>query len=307
MKKTVFVEPGSSLLRDPLSKNISQLLTDSSRIAIAGVPWDWSVSGRPGARFAPSRIRRHLYGLSTHTPGFKPLECPVTDKGDVKIDPGNAEETKARIRDAATLLFSTYEYTVMLGGDHSITGPILEGLYTATDGARIGLLFLDAHYDLRTVSEGTTSGAWLWETWTRLRDRLVVALAGVADYSNPPYLQGRAVEMGMREIPARSLWRGPEAAYEAIDWLAESGAEVFYISVDMDHIDQAYAPGVNAPTPLGVPPWVSYEILTYAHRRLRVKGIDFAEVNPLVDHGEATSRLAARLVAHAINMHCQAR
>ncbi|MET1128104.1 MAG: arginase family protein, partial [Thermoproteota archaeon] len=115
------------------------------------------------------------------------------------------------------------------------------------------------------------------------------------------YLGERAAKLGVHVVPAWRIAReGVEAAGEAVEHLLESGAEEYYISVDVDHVAEAWAPGVNAPSPLGLDPRESAAILLEASRRLRPRGIDVVEVSPPYDVGDATSRLAAALLLYAI-------
>jgi agmatinase len=293
--------PGYRLLRDPRDERISPVA--GGVVALVGVPWDWSVTGRPGSREAPSSIRRELYGLTGHAPGTGlDLRCPITDLGDIAVAPGDHRVTGDRVRRVAERVFSEYRLAVFLGGDHSITLNLASGLLSVAGS--IGILVMDAHYDLRSVGEGFTSGSWLWDLYTRHRGGVAcAAVIGVSDYRNPAYLAERARELGVRVVTRRAVERGVEEALEAVDVLAGCGAEAYYLSIDMDHLDQAHAPGVNSPTALGMDPRDSVEILIYAADRLRPRGVDVVEVVPLVDQGNATSRLAAEMLAHVISAH----
>ncbi|MEB3851950.1 MAG: arginase family protein [Desulfurococcales archaeon] len=300
MGETLLQPPGSPLLRDPRD---SRLPRGPGGVALLGVPWDWNVSGVPGARLAPARVRRALLSLRPHAPGLGGgFPCSVEDLGDVRVAPGDPGVTGARAVEAARLAYRRGRVAAFLGGDHSITRwtiePLLEG------GGSVSLLVMDAHYDMRSVEEGLTSGSWLWEVLQAHPGRLKVAVVGVADYANPPYLEERARRAGVEVVPRARLLGGVEPALEAVDRLAEWGASASYISVDMDHLAQAHAPGVNAPNPLGLDPRESVEVLLHAARRLRPRGVDVVEVTPTVDVGDSTSRLAAVLLAYTLHAAC---
>ena len=297
--------PGSPLLRDPGDERIQWAYKPGASIALVGVPWDWRVAGVPGARLAPQRIRAYLRSLRTHAPGVGgSFPCAVKDLGDVRVAPGDYEVTAARIVEAARIAYGEGLVAAFLGGDHSITRWTLEPLLSG--GEPLALVMLDAHYDMRSVVEGRTSGSWLWNLAKSHPGKVRTVIIGVADYSNPPYLQDRAREAGFLVIPRLELLGGVEPALEAIDKVAgEAGAG--YITIDMDHLDQAYAPGVNSPTPLGMTPAESLRILRHAARRLRPIGGDVVEVTPTVDVADATSRLAARLLAYTLHEACLAR
>jgi agmatinase len=297
--------PGSPLLRDPGDERIPWTPKPGASIALVGIPWDWSAAGVPGARLAPQRIRVYLKSLRTHAPGMGgSFPCAVRDLGDVRVAPGDYEVTAARIAEAAGLAYREGVVAAFLGGDHSITRWTLEPLLSK--GEPVALVMLDAHYDMRSVSEGRTSGSWLWDLVKSHPGKVKAAIIGVADYSNPPYLQDRAREAGFLVVPRLELLGGVEPALDAIDRLAGE-ASVGYITIDMDHLDQAYAPGVNSPTPLGMTPVESLGILRHATRRLKPLGVDVVEVTPTVDTADATSRLAARLLAYTLHEACLAR
>jgi agmatinase len=294
--------PGAPLLRDPRDERLPR---GPGGVALVGVPWDWSAAGRPGARLAPARIRAALAGLRPHAPGLgDPFPCPIEDLGDVRIAPGDPAASFPRIVEAARLAYSRGRVAAFLGGDHSITRWTVEPL--ASQGP-VALLVMDAHYDMRSVEEGLTSGSWLWDLLRAHPGRVRAAVVGVADYANPPYLAGRAREAGVIVVPRSRLLDGVEPALEAVDRLAEEGAPHAYISIDMDHLAQAHAPGVNSPSPLGMEPRESLAVLLHAAERLAPAGVDVAEVTPTVDVGDATSRLAAVLLAYTLHAACRGR
>ena len=290
------VEAGSRLLRDPRDQRLS--IGSPGEVRLLGVPWDWSVSGRPGSRFAPQRIRSFLYSMTPHAPGVgSDFTYTIEDLGDVNVAPGDHKLTFKRIRASASKAYNA-RLAVFLGGDHSITRWTVEPLAEE----ELGILVLDAHYDLRVVSEGLTSGSWLGELLEQWRGRVEALVIGVADYLNPPYLESRASELGVRVIPlARIIEKGVEEALEAIDRLAERGFSYYYISIDMDHLGEAWAPGVNAPSPLGLDPQSSMLILREAASKLKPRGIDVVEVAPPYDVGDRTSRLAAALLLYVMH------
>ena len=283
---------GSRLLRDPRDRRIGEL-EPCERVSIVGVPWDWMTAGDPGARHAPVHIIRGILGLPAHSPTLGEYPCAPRLRGEVAVAPGDWSVTRSRIRSAASLLLRE-GFTLFVGGDHSITLPILEALHEG--GECTGLLMLDAHYDLRSTEGGVTSGAWLWEAAQAIGRGLRVAVIGVGEYQNPPYLAERARELGFRVVPAARVHDSIEYALEAVDWLAGEGCDRYYVTVDMDHVAEAYAPGVNSPSPLGLLPWQTLKVLWRASR-LRPRGADIVEVVPVKDRGGATVRLASTIGA----------
>ncbi|MCE4599869.1 MAG: arginase family protein [Desulfurococcales archaeon] len=286
------VAPGSSLMRDSRDVKISP--SSEGEIAVIGVPWDWNVTGPPGSRLAPRAIREKLYGFSRYSPTFKSsLESRLVDLGDIKVAARDWELTRTRITSVARRSYKTYKFSLFLGGDHSITEPLVEALIE--EYGEVGILMFDAHYDLRSVDEGSTSGDWLWRLSNKFSGRVKAAIIGIADYANPYYLQERAETLGYFIVDRMSLYSDLREALNAVDKLAEMNMKAYYITIDIDHLDQAYAPGTGAPTPIGMRPEETIEILMYAAKRIKPKAVDIVEVNPLLDVNNATSKLAAKL------------
>ena len=280
--------PGQPLMRDALARRVLDLPTSMS-VALAGVPWDWSISGRPGPRFAPQEIRRNMLSLYPHAPGSGGIGERPYDVGDLRVAPGDHAKTMRRLRGLSRALYGSFRSVLWLGGDHSITEYIVEGL--VEQRGRATILVLDAHYDMRSVEEGLSSGTWLWSLKEKLGDRIEAVVAGVEDYLNPGYLAERARKVGVRVIPASTIRdHGPAPVLEALD---EAREGPLYVSVDMDHLGQAYAPGVNSPNPLGLDPQSTIRVLDSLRETGRCPaGADIVEYAPTLDPLGSTGRLA---------------
>ncbi|MCE4625638.1 MAG: arginase family protein [Desulfurococcales archaeon] len=293
-----FREPGSSFIGDPRDLRIRDLQECGDK-AVVGVPWDWSTGGDPGARRAPGLILREILSLPTYSPsvGYH-VKCKPRLPGNIAVSPSEWEKTRAIIIEASSRLFQENRFTLFIGGDHSITGPILEALI---ERGTIGLLMLDAHYDLRSIEWGVSSGRWLWDVASRHLGSVSAAIIGVGEYSNPHYLAERASRLGFHVVPSLSVWEDIGSALEAVDWLASQSPDIYYITIDMDHLAEAYAPGVNSPSPTGLAPYHTFRILSYALKKLSpLLGADMVEVVPVKDLRGATVRLAARIGAHLL-------
>ncbi|MCE4600187.1 MAG: arginase family protein [Desulfurococcales archaeon] len=295
----LFTEPGTPLLRDPQNESIASL-EETQSIALLGIPWDWGITGRPGARLAPQAVRNILYSLKTHSPRYGRLALKPRDLGDVRIPPGDWDLAGKRIVKAMEFAYRNYKHVLVLGGDHSITEWTVKALLE-TSGGSVGILLLDAHYDMRSVEEGYTSGMWLWNLYKAYGDRIRAAIVGVGDYANPPYLAERAEEAGFKVISAEEVLSDPSTVYEAVEYL-EGSSDAYYVSIDMDHLDQAYAPGVNAPSIVGLHPHHTLMLLEEAIPVLRPVAIDLVEVTPLTDVGGMTVRITAYLAAKILHL-----
>lgn len=286
-----------SLLKDPEDVRVRDL---RPYVPLLGVPWDWSTAGRPGARFAPAAIREELLSMRPLSHEYGTMEVGFDDLGDVNVVGGDFKETSRRAVEAASkaleLARSRRVPMVVLGGDHSVTG--WTSLPAVSSGAV--LVVLDAHYDMRRVSEGVTSGSWLRELAESVRG-LRAMVIGVADYANPPYAPSRAEQLGIEVVPRSALLESSESSLEEISGFVR-GREV-YLSIDIDHIDQAFAPGVNSPTPLGMTPYESLRVIrAVASSASALVGVDVVEVVPYLDPTGGTARLAASLILSAVHV-----
>ncbi len=287
----LFTPLGTPLLQDPRDLRLRDQ-DETSDIALVGIPWDWKTAGDPGSRHAPRQIIQTMLSLPVYSPKLGAIPRKPRLYGNINVWPGDWERTQSVIKEASKKLFDRHPFVLFIGGDHSVSGPILEAL--AEEKGGIGLLMLDAHYDLRSVEKGVTSGSWLWEVATKPWVNISATIIGIGEYSNPPYLHDRAERLGFKVISALEVHENISQALEAIDWLADQSQDAYYITLDMDHISEAFAPGVNSPSTFGLEPWQTALILDYAVKKLHPIGADIVEVVPVKDIAGRTVRLAAQ-------------
>jgi agmatinase len=273
-------------------------------VALLGIPYDGGVSYRPGARFGPRAVREQSSLIRTWNPVLKvhPFQrLRVADCGDVDVVPISIERTFERIEEALTGVLTAGAVPVVVGGDHSVTLPILRAL--ARRHGRLGVVHFDAHPD----------------TWD--------------EYFGSKYFHGtpfrRAVEEGLVE-PRRMIQigiRGPLYGPEDFAFHDQHGIEVvrietlkergvdwvtgrlgrlrggpLYCSFDIDAVDPAYAPATGTPEVGGL---TSYEalVLVRALAGLGLVGADVVEVSPPWDGpGQVTSLLAANLLFELVSV-----
>jgi len=285
----------------------------SPDVVILGSPIDWGATYRPGARFAPGAIRRADYldgdGKRPHLPtGIDPLEVlSVVDVGDLVPSPGYLEESLGQNRAAVRRIAEAGAIPIVLGGDHSITYANASGVADVRGFGNVALVHFDAHAD----TGETHMGGHLYGHGTPMR-RLIesgavpghrFAQIGLRGYWPGPDVVTWMREKGMRwwlmtEIAERGL--GP-VLDEAIAHVAD-GADAVFVSVDIDVVDPAMAPGTGTPEPGGL---TSRELLDGVRRVCRtlpVAGADIVEVSPPYDGpGEITAFLANRVVLEMLN------
>lgn len=262
--------------------------TAMSRVPLVGLCWDGSASHRPGAALGPSHIRTALHdpagnGWSRH--GVDAVSL-ITDLGDVTVAPGlSTSEAMDSIADALDALLPDKASPLLLGGDHSVTLPVLRVL--SRRGLRPAILHLDAHPDLYPDFEGDRySHACPFARI--LEEDLASALVQVGI---------RTMNDVQRDIARRHAVRSflPDAWEEGI---ASLPAGPIYLSIDMDALDPAFAPGVAHPEPGGLS---VREVLGLLDRLPpTVIGADIVEYTPACDRNGLTAGVAARLVKELV-------
>jgi len=279
------------------------------QIGICGIPFDGGVSYRPGARFGPSQVREvsslgRVYHWSRALSFVEKLK--VADIGDCPVVPIDLQKTYERIQKFYGQIISQDKKIIAIGGDHSITLPILREIKKKYKKA-IRLVHFDAHLD-------TYPAAWDCE------------------YHHGSFLR-HAIEEGLVDAP-RSLHigiRGPLAGETDLDVIKKYKMNILtiddlragtlkdfcghlpdfnndptYISFDVDALDPAYAPGTGTPVVGGMTTYEAQQIL----RALKIKnlvGADIVELSPPFDHSEITALAALDTLFEIICIFAQAK
>jgi arginase len=253
-------------------------------ISLLGVPWDGSSSFQRGAAEAPPLIRAAL-----HSPSSNPFNergddvvALLEDAGDLALD-DNASEARAAIEAAVRQVLERSRKPLILGGDHSITYPVLRALRNR--GAALTVLHLDAHADLYEEFEGDRYSHA--SPFARvMEEKLAARLVQVGIRTLNPHQRSQAGKYGV-EILGADRWR------EALPLVARFKAPV-YVSLDLDVLEPMLAPGVSHPEPGGLTVRDVLELL--GALRVASAGADIVEYNPLNDLRDLTGRVAAKFV-----------
>lgn len=271
----------------------------SQPFAVCGVPFDGAVTHRPGARFAPQEIRRASLMLCD---GIHPLfdVSPLGHLGDAAdMRLPNASpltEVRAAIEQQAASLMARH-HCVFIGGDHSVTLPLLRAL-KAQHGA-VALIHFDAHCDTWSSHFDEPSGHGTW-TYEAIQEGLVdpaktvqIGLRSSGERAAREYVkdQGGLIYTA-RDLRGRDgeLLGGVLAAIKA-----RIGNTLCYLTLDIDCLDPAFAPGTGTPEPGGM---TSSQVMTFLEELapLNFVGMDCVEVAPAYDHAELTSNAAAQFI-----------
>ncbi len=261
-----------------------------------GVPYDKTSTYRAGSRFAPGEIRDvsanlELYSIRSEID----LESvPVHDMGDVDVVE-DLEETLQRVRAVVTEILEAKKLPIMVGGEHSITKAAVESLPKDT-----GIVNLDAHLDMRDEFLG---------------EKLSHAtfMRRVAEYLGPDHI----MEVGVRAFSKPELDFCKKEGVMIVtpldlrrDGIDKTGRRVSsflgrfrhaYVTVDIDVLDPAFAPGVGNPEPDGLS---TDELLSVVGSSMvrNLSGLDLVEVSPQLDSGQ-TAAVGAKVILEAVAAH----
>ena len=287
-------------------------LRDVSRcdIAILGIPFDAGTSYRPGARFGPQSIRqasRHLrtqYHPSYDTEPF--VEQQVADAGDISCNPFNIEEAVGQIQMAATEMLGKVDSIISLGGDHTIALPLLRAVNHFH--GPVALVHFDAHLDTWDTYFGApyTHGTPFRRA---AEEKLFLDHASMhVGIRGPLYSRddlNNDEELGFKVVHCDEFQK------EGLDHVASRikervGDNPMYLSIDIDVLDPAHAPGTGTPEIAGIS---SRELLGVLREfdGLNIISADVVEVSPAYDHAELTSLAAATIVYEIINLLARSR
>ncbi|MEV4112006.1 agmatinase [Nonomuraea sp. NPDC049695] len=265
-------------------------------VAVVGVPFDTGVSYRPGARFGPAAVREASRLLRPYHPGLdvSPFErAQVVDAGDIAANPFDIGAAIESIEGAADSIDARL---VAIGGDHTIALPLLRSV--ARKHGPVALLHFDAHLDTWDTyfgAEYTHGTPFRRAVEEGLLDTEALSHVGIRGplYGKKDLEDDRRLGFGI-VTAADVLRRGLD---EVIDVLRQRiGERPLYVSVDIDVLDPAHAPGTGTPEAGGLTSRELLEILRGLAGRNLI-GADVVEVAPAYDHAEITS-IAASHVAY---------
>ena len=275
-------------------------------IAIVGIPFDAGTSFRPGARFGPQSVRqasRHLrtnYHPNYNVEPFKALQ--VADAGDLVCNPFKIDEAIKQIEKGAYELLNKVDGIISIGGDHTIAFPLLKAINKKFKGP-VALVHFDAHLDT-------------WDTYF-----------GAPFTHGTPFRRAREENLFLDNASMHVGIRGPlyskddlkndadfgfkivhcdEFQSQGIDKIVKRikdrvGDNPLYLSIDIDVLDPAFAPGTGTPEIAGM---TSREMVNVLRgiSGLNLISADVVEVSPAYDHAEVTSLAAATIIYELINL-----
>ncbi|PDO10717.1 MAG: agmatinase [Candidatus Reconcilbacillus cellulovorans] len=261
---------------------------EPAQAVVFGMPMDFTVSFRPGARFGPARIREASIGLEEYSPYLDRSLADVRyfDAGDLMLPFGNAERSLAMIGDFVRKLLADGKFPLGLGGEHLVSWPIVREMHARYPD--LALIHIDAHADLREHYEGEPLSH-------------ATPIRKAAELLGGRNIYQFGIRSGTREEFEYARERLNFYPFEVLEplrrVLPELAGRPVYVTVDIDVLDPSAAPGTGTAEPGGVS---SRELLAAIHAiarsEVRVVGADVVEVAPVYDPSEQTAIVAAKLV-----------
>lgn len=266
--------------------------------------------GRPGAQNGPAAIRKEMSNL----PCRFSKELLLFDAGNVVCVDGNLQASQATLAAAVKRVRQLGLFPLVLGGGHEVALGHYWGhrdyLISQGETPDIGIINFDAHFDLRPLPEGGSSGTM----FRQIADEAAIykmpfryLCLGIQEFSNTLELFKTAEKLGVNYVLERHMLpQNDSDVIETLDAFLKKSKHV-YVTICADVFSAAFAPGVSAIQPLGLNPEQVLKYLKYIIRSEKVVGFDIAEVSPRFDQDSATASLAKVLVFSFVNTVCRSR
>ncbi|MAC79196.1 MAG: agmatinase [Rhodobacteraceae bacterium] len=271
---------------------------DGLDVAILGIPMDIGTSWRSGTRFGPKQVRAESamirpYNLQTGAAPFDSLN--MADVGDLAINTFSLSDSLRIIRESYTTILGSGAIPVAIGGDHSLTLPILRAV--AERHGPVALVHVDAHADVNDEmfgereTHGTVFRRAYEEGLLNPQKTYQIGLRGTG-YAATDFTEAQG--WGFQQFLAPELWHRSLAPLGA-EIRRDIGEGPVYVSYDIDSLDPAFAPGTGTPEIGGLTTAQAMELIR-ALRGLNIVGCDMVEVSPPYDPSGNTALTAANLL-----------
>ena len=281
--------------------NLNELLVGASEDAAVGLVGAALAAGSvtPGrCDLAPQLLRQTLkrigrYDVETR----RELQTQIADRGDVELAGLTIEDATPRIRDAVAKSVQAHELMLLAGGNNAVTRPAVLAL---DDIAKIGLITLDAHFDMRDLGQGLSNGN---PVRALIEDGLPganIAQVGLAPFANSRAMHEDALAAGnlvitIGEVRTAGMDRSIERALQHV-----AHCDALVVDCDIDVIDRAQMPGAPGARPGGMAAHDFFHAVRRLAAEPRVRVIDLTEWDPSLDSSDLSALTAARWVAECL-------
>jgi formiminoglutamase len=262
---------------------------------LIGAPYSSASISASGAAGGPEALRMAFRYNVTYSPDWDTdiERLRVRDLGDigghltdVTTAHGNIEQA---VRDALTHAGSFVP--IVIGGDHSITAPACRGFMAANPGKKIGIINIDAHYDVRVDDWGPHNGTPFRQLLESGVDGANFVEFGIHGFMNASWYRQWTEQQGITTITGRDVAKqGGEACMARALDIAGKGTDAIYLSVDIDCLAYPWTIGTSAASPEGLSAWDLLEAVFLAGQHPKVAAFDVVEIDPSRDVKDLTAR-----------------
>jgi agmatinase len=287
-------------------------------VAVVGIPLEITPGARQGTREGPRSIRNasadFIYELQASTSGAlidintgrtlrMPSELRLTDLGDLSVDPSALNQATDRSRSIMEAIVGKSAFPVAIGGDHIITYPLVES-YVAATGKKVGLVQLSSQLDLADPDTEWGENGY-GATLRHIIDGGSIDPKNIVFVGTQGYITHQewslAQSLGATVITADSAReKGPEATAQQALETAGAGADIIYLSLDVDVVDSGYASGTGEVVIGGLKPIEVLSLMRELSKSDAIGAMDVVEVAPSLDVRGRTERLAAEAIIELI-------
>jgi len=292
------------LLRQSVSTawpNLSELLVDdpSVPIGLLGAPLTAGSVTTGSCDKAPALLRQTLRRVGRYDiePG-ESLFTPIHDQGDVEVACLTIEEATDPIRDAVATSIGKHALTLLAGGNNAITRPAVLGLGIPL--SHVGLITLDAHFDMRELDDGLSNGN---PVRALMKDGLPgnnIAQIGLASFANTAKMHRDALDAGNLVVSVEDVRRDGIGKCVELAMEHMAHADAIVLDCDIDVIDRAQMPGAPGARPGGMDVSDFFSAVRRIAADHRVRVIDLTEWDPSLDSTDLSALTAARWVAECV-------
>ena len=249
--------------------------------------------GRMGASKGPGAIRQALCNRVLHP------NLSIYDAGDIHCKNGNLDLSHQQLSNAVSAIVQAQSFPILLGGGHDIAFPHFRGLQAAHPSKTIGIINIDAHFDIR--NDPPSSGTPFLQIQQRLATHnkpFHYLCLGAQAASNTPELFRRMDEIGGQYVLAEDVMDA--STLPTVDTFIQS-VEAVYLTICLDAFSASIAPGVSAPQAMGIFPFQLQPTLNAIIQSSKLISLDVAEMNPVYDRDNQTANLAADLITSILS------
>jgi agmatinase len=282
-----------TFLGAPYVTNLDELHAD---FAVLGVPFDEGTWGQPGERYGPRDLREASQEYNHDlTEGFYYIDGDRTvlkgkhwaDVGDIEIMPTVPAQTDDKITAAVKKILAKNSFPIILGGDHSITFPVIRAY-----GTPLTVIHFDAHLDTWNGAPGNLDHASWMNRVAALPNIKGISQVGMRGLANDPEAMGNARKIHSTIVTSEQIHR------RGVDWALSQipASGDIYVTFDVDVMDPTLAPGSGTLEPDGLTFAEIHGLLTGVASKGHLVGFDVVEVNPYRDPSGRTAQTAVRLM-----------